>query len=284
VRRLSHAIGALLALSVGAPSSVAGDDAGLTQEIESTIQRDGSTHRIRVRVREATLQCGWRGEVGRYSVWRDGRFLHPADPQGGHLVGCRYTALGFTVRPFPNESGPVGWLLSTMAGCGVRSHHRHRLVLSPRRGFCDEYEEITFDSAPELVVRERDGAIEVWGSEERADRGAVSLFLPFVARIGDDLRARRVPLDPNPSTWAEPYSNLSWPIVYAVGLDQRDGAMMRAAVPGTVQPDTARWIETLGLPPEIDRLLELAEEVERVAAAERRIRAIVTSELASPPR
>jgi hypothetical protein len=153
-----------------------------------------------IKARKTFVELAYQhGEKIEFSVYRNGKFIHPEDANGGTIIGCRqaYTT--------PKERDPIepllisgerrGWWIVTGGSCGTRSTKLHAAVLPPMRAEQSTYEMYVVRSAGGAFARKAvDGnGIEVWSFKYFADCGAFTLSYPKMDVIDGHAR---LPTDP----------------------------------------------------------------------------------------
>jgi hypothetical protein len=137
---------------------------------------------IKVKKSFITLAFGQFGEKIEFSVFKNGKFIHPTDRDGGTLIGCR--------QPFtqPKDRNPIqkldlsggtvqGWWLSTGESCGNRSMQRFLAIRPTPDG---TYKSMTTISSSGIFARQvtKGKGIEVWTVRHQTDCGAWTRSYP----------------------------------------------------------------------------------------------------------
>jgi hypothetical protein len=244
---------------------------------DSRFSRDGVEYRIRVEKFAGTTAYSPAIRIA-YRVWRDGRFLHPEDPNAGRHVAPVFQSEQSTppdVAPFPDAVAPVGWSIRCGWGSGATTDDLAIVVLPQKETYCEvAWHWKDLDSW--TVVR-TDETSEIWTlARDEGNAGTwANVFVPerrVLSKNGTSLELKA--LDPDWRTWPEPYSTaFCFPVAFVAGLRQENSALMRAAL-GLWAPDHQRWCEEFGLPHELRELTELTDAVEALTNARQRIRAV----------
>jgi hypothetical protein len=245
----------------------------------NAFERGGCRYEIRAVAVDASLGFS-SGQRIAYTVRRDGKFVHPNDPDGGRLVGCRYAIhdpLDLYLAPFPDAEQPVGWVMSTGARCGNGFEQRVRLVIppNPENSTSDGYVEATFVAKFGVRFRRTEAGIEVWSSRQVWGNGGTSssVVVPECRLVDGQGDVRSAPLDPDWRTWGLPEDEpVCFPTVYLAGLFEGNVALMRRALSSLHVPEFSGWCTQFGLPADREGLRELCDAVEARAAADERVR------------
>jgi hypothetical protein len=158
------------------------------------------------------------GEKVEYSVYRNGKFVHPCDPnEGGTLVGCRTDRSSpksrSPIRPFSVNASPAGWLVESGKSCGSRSTDQYHVIWMNSRSLSSPfgcYQTTAVDSnaigvlvrAPSEDTKTEKGpkSIEIWHHEYGPDCGAGTLSYPKRTVLSSDFSVRRT-LPKDPKDW-----------------------------------------------------------------------------------
>ena len=174
-------------------------------QFEEVFTAGNDSFRIKAKKSFVTLATGY-GEKIEYSVYRNGKFIHPEEPSGGTLIGCR--------QPFttPNDTNPIqklaasgisrGWWIVTGEKCGNRSMRLYVAILPPLQNEAT-YKTETYKSNIGIFTRKipNGEGIEVWTSKYFDDCGAWTLSYPKF-----DILEGHGKLPGDPAEWPK-YSN-----------------------------------------------------------------------------
>lgn len=160
-------------------------DKGLAPaHFEDSITLDGKTCSLKLKKSFVTLLNNF-GEKLEFSVYCDGKFLHPSINEGGILIGCHFP---YTT---PKSKNPIeklvlsgkqrGWLINTLEGCGNISYNTTAVVLpNPNENnyFMKKYASDYFKPLPRS--HGNSNSIEVWYAKTvSCDHKASSTSISF---------------------------------------------------------------------------------------------------------
>jgi hypothetical protein len=238
-----------------------------------TQHRDGAEWTLSVRVREVAGPHGWAGELVRFTVRRDGRFLHDSGSfDGGRLAGMK-TCFGggghLQVEELLPEAGP-GWILSVAESTGNGSAIRACVVVPSRHGG-DRYETTVVTAKAGLRQVPAAGGVELWGAYQEWGGGgtSTSVFVPFRLLVRPDAAVCVEPLRGSPGDVVPLVPDFGWRAVFIAGLRERNPDLMQGALDGRdPAEDEEPWQPFgLGLPGTRAGLLEMVDAVRLLARA-----------------
>ena len=154
----------------------------ISANFEDSFQVGKDIFLIKAKKSFVTLASG-PGEKIEFSVYHNKKFMHPTDPNGGVLIGCR--------QPFatPKDENPIqklqvsgsikGWWIHTKETCGNRSRQFYQAIIPQHME--STYSSRVFDSNF-MGIFARNGiggnSIEVWTFNYGEDCGAATLSYP----------------------------------------------------------------------------------------------------------
>jgi hypothetical protein len=234
-------------------------------------ERGGSVWTLATTVTETTWG-GHAAEIVRFSVRRDGMFLHQADTlDGGRLSGMKWFHGGptcFEVEELLPEGGP-GWLLRLAACTGSASSARTCVVIPRSDGTFGAW---IVDSKDGLTQRASREGVELVGTYQEWGNGgtSTSVLVPFRLVVRPGAALARMPL-PSDARACLPMDNrLSFEGVFVAGMRERNPDLMQSALVHLfVEPEQVDDDERpdLGLPQGRAALDNLVRAVRRWADA-----------------
>ncbi len=166
------------AIAIGAKGDVESDRFRTWTQV-----RDGAVWTLAATVEEITGPYGWPGELVRFTVRRDGKFLACASSfDGGRLAGMKRYFGGpseFKVEDLLPEAG-AGWILYVAESTGSAFSMLACVITPGLRGH-DGYESVVVPTKQAFRQRACAEGVDLWGSyQEWGDGGtASSVFVPF---------------------------------------------------------------------------------------------------------
>jgi|GEM_PF-6800817 len=152
-------------------------------KIESEFKLEKNEYKIKARVNDAANYIG-NGQIIYYSIYKNKKFVHPRDWDGGNITGCRYPFStledNFEIKELKFNDSSIGWIISTGGNCGNTHSLKCVLILPPINDTNTGYIEHEIFAKRMPIIKSENGKIEVWYIYQDWGWGgtASSIFVP----------------------------------------------------------------------------------------------------------
>jgi hypothetical protein len=238
--------------------------------------RDGAIWTLTATVQETAGPRQLPGQLVRFTVRRNGKFLHSTlSFDGGRLAGMKWGFGGeswLKVEDLVPEAGP-GWIVHVPESAGS-AMSLHACVVTPRE---NSYDTLVIGTKDPLVQRVTARGVDLWGSYQEWGGGgtSTSVFVPFRIHVGPGIAPRREPLPSDALVCVDSVGMMGFAGVFIGGMRERNPDLMRDAldrlfVEPEPEPETMSLTEReagLGLPTRRRKLEDMVDCVRRIAEA-----------------
>lgn len=156
----------------------------LAAQNKSVYKIDDYTYSLKVKTSQSRILYNYGLNLS-FSVYKNDKFIHPADPSDGRYIGCRYPWNGagsnYTIEQLKGFGGKkIGWIINGMyEACGTSYSRQKQIFILPFEdtyySFCINYQGQYFDVVIEDVA---ENVLSIWYNEYvMAGRGMPDNYL-----------------------------------------------------------------------------------------------------------
>jgi hypothetical protein len=243
--------------------------------------RGGALWMLDTVVTETAGPHGWACELVRFTVRRDGKFVHSSSLDGGRLAGMKLSfgnRSEVVVEDLLPEAG-AGWIISVAESTG-NACSRRACIITP--GVYDTYEAVVISTKSCLTQRVVEEGVELGGVYQEWGGGgtSTSVYVPFRLLVCSGGPVTRRPLSSDQADCADP--EVWFAGIFIAGMRERNPDLMQSAldrlfVEQEPDPDPLMRDAGLGLPYRRADLQRMIEDVRAIAEGRQRLRKAVRS-------
>jgi hypothetical protein len=220
-----------------------------------TFKEGSAQFKLNATIKSVSVKKATPGVLIEYSVFKNGKFLHPDSEEGGRLLGCAYGYKSLPedmVLPLAVNNKQDGWILSVGAICGNTFSRKIHLITVHPKGEEYHVKEVQSKYSPNL--RKSKKGIEIWTAYQEWGAGgtAGSFLVPrlYLAKEDDsDSVVVRENLDSDITTWQQfkdfPFA---FPSYFVAGMNEMNPDLMNNAIEKAFKDENSEWYKDVGLP------------------------------------